>query len=129
MIDVPDLDAGSTDVDVVFKRSYKPALRQTAPSTDVRPLGLTLACTAPGLGRLSLIALRRHLLARGLRHGVSALRVTAEVVTSGLAHGERVPEPVTSYERYANEPVRVPYVTYLVKAWDPSLRFNQDDAR
>ena len=130
-------DAGALDswharhADAIVKRGYDPdnSSEFEAAAGDVVPLGLTLGVRSPGSNRLAMrstLHLARHrALVRdvGFKSVASSMATVARTAVADITgrHDQLVQESESSLvqlgERYCD--LDDPYVTFLVRAWDP----------
>lgn len=129
MADDPEIDrTREWSSDVVYKRSLRVADRTVmSQGPKVQPLGLTINCSGPGmvgstsreLVGLTTIATRRR--DRASRHAVT-VSVRTSLGAASMKFGTFAgswPQNFQRIESLAGQPITRPYVSYLVKSWDP----------
>lgn len=136
MHDTPELDTwNSANSDIIFKRSFDERLRADgtygSANSAVRPMGLTIGCTAPGVTTLAAISnakLAWSAMRRSHRIPVSQLGASVRATIASAWSGatgtaiQSVQEPLAFYESFQRAQVDTPRVTFLVRAWDPAER-------
>ena len=118
------------NVDVIFKRSYdSERLAAENPKATVLPLGLTLGCLGRGVSRIAASSIARLAVnsapfggSVGTRRILSSSRAALGAALTTYV-GKRLAHPyitIGELESFRTSRVSEPYVSFMVRAWDPA---------